>query len=84
MNCVPYWGTTDIRRHRTKFSQQGHLARGIVHPWYYFDVVWIKTFIIKIPHTYSDFCALKCIQNILNSWLPKLNTHSYEGKLSPY
>jgi hypothetical protein len=54
MKGVPYLGPTYIRRHSKKFSRPGHLAKRTVHPWYYFDVVWIKTIIIKIPHTNSD------------------------------
>jgi hypothetical protein len=41
-------------RYRTKLRLPGHLATQIVHPWFYFDVVWIKKFIIKILHTYSN------------------------------
>ena len=41
-------------RYRTKLRLPEHLATQIVHPWFYFDVVWIKKFIIKILHTYSN------------------------------
>lgn len=62
-----------------------------MHPWYYFDVVWIRTFIIKLSYTYSD-AAIVLVEFLRTELHPEHPQslaaqilHSFlGGKLSPY